>query len=69
MKLEEKRRKLAAAAALLEGRNADGSVSDFVLFVCFFASSPTLFCSFQHQPLSLPPLFCLSWIAACSQQQ
>lgn len=28
VKLEEKRRKLAAAAALLEGRNADGLVSD-----------------------------------------
>lgn len=39
VKLEEKRKKLAAAAALLEGRNADGLVSDLAsaftfLFLC-----------------------------------
>lgn len=39
MKLEEKQKKLAAAAALLEGRNADGLVSDLAcaatfLFLC-----------------------------------
>lgn len=37
MKLEEKRKKMAAAAALLEGRNADGLVSDSDLcFLSFF---------------------------------
>lgn len=51
VKLEEKRKKLAAAAALLEGRNADGLVSDSAsaftfLFLCK-SSAPLL----QHPPL------------------
>lgn len=33
MKLEEKWKKMAATAALLDGRNADGSVSDFVFLL------------------------------------
>lgn len=39
MKLEEKRKKMAAAAALLDGRNADGSVSDFVFAVTLWGVS------------------------------
>lgn len=50
MKQEEKRKKLAAAAALLEGRNADGSVSDLAsaftfLFLCIallFSALPSV---------------------------
>lgn len=56
VKLEEKRKKLAAAAALLEGRNADGLVSDSAsaftfLFLCN---------SFSISLFSLPPQL---WIA------
>ena len=49
MKQEEKRKKLAAAASLLEGRNADGSVSDLS---CFHISDPL----HSSTSLSLPPL-------------
>lgn len=42
MKLEEKRRKMAAAAALLDGRNADGFVSDTnFCFLSFFCPLPS----------------------------
>lgn len=42
MKVEEKQKKMAAAAALLEGRNADGLVSDANFsFLSFFFAVPT----------------------------
>lgn len=54
MKLEEKRKKLAAAAALLEGRNADGLVSDSAFTFLFLCNS------FSISLFSLPPQL---WIA------
>jgi len=42
VKLDEKRRKLAAAASLLEGRNADGLVSDFASAFTFLFSGSAL---------------------------
>lgn len=54
VKLEEKRKKLAAAAALLEGRNADGLVSDSAFTFLFLCNS------FSISLFSLPPQL---WIA------
>lgn len=59
VKLEEKRKKLAAAAALLEGRNADGLVSDSAsAFTFLFLCS-----SFSISLFSPPPLLYQLWIA------
>lgn len=57
VKLEEKRKKLAAAAALLEGRNADGLVSDSAFTFLFLCSS------FSVSLFSPPPLLYQLWIA------
>lgn len=40
LRLEEKQRKLAATAALLKGRNADGLVSDFIPTSTFLSLIP-----------------------------